>query len=96
MAPSPTGHLHIGTARTALFNFLYAKRHGGTFIMRTEDTDKERSKPEYEEEILRGLAWLGITVRTHRYISILPRENHQKWKGVCEQGGKQIKARRAG
>lgn len=61
MAPSPTGHLHIGTARTALFNFLYAKRHGGTFIMRTEDTDKERSKPEYEEEILRGLAWLGIT-----------------------------------
>lgn len=61
MAPSPTGHLHIGTARTALFNFLYARRHGGTFIMRTEDTDKERSKPEYEEEILRGLSWLGIS-----------------------------------
>lgn len=61
MAPSPTGHLHIGTARTALFNFLYAKRFGGTFILRTEDTDKERSKPEFEEEIIQGLKWLGIS-----------------------------------
>lgn len=61
MAPSPTGHLHIGTVRTALFNFLYAKRHGGKFIMRIEDTDKERSLPEFEEEILQGLADLGIT-----------------------------------
>ncbi len=61
MAPSPTGHLHIGTARTALFNYLFAKRHNGTFILRTEDTDKERSKKEYEDEILEGLSWLGIT-----------------------------------
>ncbi len=61
MAPSPTGHLHIGTARTTLFNYLYAKRHGGTFILRIEDTDKERSKKEYEEEIIEGLTWLGIT-----------------------------------
>jgi len=60
MAPSPTGHLHIGTARTALFNYLYASRHGGKFIMRIEDTDKERSKREYEDEILAGLSWLGI------------------------------------
>jgi glutamyl-tRNA synthetase len=60
MAPSPTGHLHIGTARTALFNFLYARAHGGTFIIRTEDTDKERSKPEFENEIIEGLAWLGL------------------------------------
>lgn len=61
MAPSPTGHLHIGTARTALFNYLYAKKMGGTFILRTEDTDKERSKKEYEEEIMEGLAWLGMS-----------------------------------
>jgi len=61
MAPSPTGHLHIGTARTTLFNYLYAKRYGGTFIMRIEDTDKERSTKESENEILEGLAWLGIT-----------------------------------
>lgn len=61
MAPSPTGHLHIGTARTALFNYLYARKYGGTFIMRIEDTDKERSKKEYETEILEGLEGLGIT-----------------------------------
>lgn len=60
MAPSPTGHLHIGTARTALMNFLFARHHGGTFIIRTEDTDKERSTREYETEIMDGLAWLGI------------------------------------
>lgn len=60
MAPSPTGHLHIGTARTALFNYLFARHHNGTFIMRTEDTDKERSKSEYEDEILEGLNWLGL------------------------------------
>lgn len=60
MAPSPTGHLHVGTARTALYNYLFAKRHGGSFILRSEDTDSERSKPEYEEEILEGLAWLGL------------------------------------
>ncbi len=61
MAPSPTGHLHIGTARTALFNYLFAKKHGGTFILRTEDTDKERSRPEYETEIIEGLTWLGLS-----------------------------------
>ncbi len=59
--PSPTGHLHIGTARTALFNYLYAKKYGGTMIFRSEDTDLERSKPEFEKEILEGLAWLGLT-----------------------------------
>jgi len=61
MAPSPTGHLHVGTARTALYNYLFAKRFGGTFIMRIEDTDKERSEKIYEDEIIEGLTWLGIT-----------------------------------
>jgi glutamyl-tRNA synthetase len=60
IAPSPTGLFHIGTARTALFNFLFAKKNGGVFIVRIEDTDKERSKGEYEKNILEGLAWLDI------------------------------------
>lgn len=60
MAPSPTGYLHLGTARTALFNYLHAKKTGGKFIMRIEDTDKERSKPEFELDILQGLEWIGI------------------------------------
>jgi glutamyl-tRNA synthetase len=60
IAPSPTGNLHIGTARTALFNWLFARRHGGEFILRIEDTDLERSKPEYEQNIISGLQWLGL------------------------------------
>jgi glutamyl-tRNA synthetase len=59
-APSPTGYLHVGGARTALFNWLYARRHGGTFILRIEDTDVERSQAEMVAGILDGLRWLGI------------------------------------
>jgi glutamyl-tRNA synthetase len=59
-APSPTGHLHIGGARTALFNWAYARRTGGKFLLRIEDTDRERSRPEYERSILEGLRWLGL------------------------------------
>ncbi len=61
MAPSPTGNLHIGTARTTLFNYLFAKKFGGKFILRIEDTDKERSTKEFEKNILDGLAWLGFS-----------------------------------
>ncbi|MBI2639604.1 MAG: glutamate--tRNA ligase [Candidatus Sungbacteria bacterium] len=60
IAPSPTGNLHIGTARTALFNYLFAKKHGGVFVLRIEDTDLERSDPKYEKDILDSLRWLGI------------------------------------
>ena len=60
LAPSPTGTLHIGTARTAVFNWLYARRHGGSFLLRIEDTDRERSKPEFTANILEGLRWLGL------------------------------------
>ncbi len=60
-APSPTGYLHIGGARTALFNWMYAKAQGGSFVLRIEDTDLERSKPEYEAEILDSMKWLGLT-----------------------------------
>jgi len=58
--PSPTGYLHIGSARTALFNYLFAKKNDGEMILRFEDTDKERSKSEFEEDILKGLKWLKI------------------------------------
>src|ERR1700730_8587759 len=59
-APSPTGYLHVGGARTALFNWLFARRHGGTMILRVEDTDAERNKPELVRGILDGLQWLGV------------------------------------
>lgn len=60
IAPSPTGNLHIGTARTAVFNWLFARSKNGTFFLRVEDTDLERSKPEYTQNILDGLTWLGL------------------------------------
>jgi glutamyl-tRNA synthetase len=60
-APSPTGYLHIGGVRTALFNWLWAKKTGGTFVLRIEDTDRQRSTPENEEIILRDMRWLGLT-----------------------------------
>ncbi len=60
-APSPTGTLHVGSARTALFNWLFARHEGGQFLLRIEDTDRERSKPEFLEEILDSLKWLGLS-----------------------------------
>ena len=59
-APSPTGFLHLGSARTALFNWLYARHTGGKFLLRIEDTDKERSKKEFLDEILEDLKWIGV------------------------------------
>ena len=59
-APSPTGQLHLGGARTALFNWLYAQHHGGEFFLRIEDTDRERSKEEYTGQIIDSLDWLGL------------------------------------
>ena len=59
-APSPTGLFHIGSARTALFNYLYARKHNGKFILRVEDTDKTRSEKQYEDDITSGLKWLGL------------------------------------
>lgn len=72
-APSPTGYLHVGGARTALFSWLYARKHGGTFILRIEDTDLERSTAESVNAILEGMTWLGLTYdegpfyQTHRF-----------------------------
>ncbi len=61
-APSPTGYLHVGGARTALFNYLFARRHGGVFVLRIEDTDRDRSSDEMTQAILDGLSWLGLEV----------------------------------
>jgi len=60
IAPSPTGWFHVGTARTALFNYLFARKNGGKFILRIEDTDPQRSKKEYTDDILEGMEWLGL------------------------------------
>ena len=77
-APSPTGHMHIGNTRTALFNWLLAQKLGGSFMLRIDDTDKERSKKEYEAEIRDALQWLGLvwssearqSARTERYREV--------------------------
>ena len=60
IAPSPTGWFHVGTARTALFNWIFAKKQGGKFILRIEDTDLERSDPKFENDIINSLKWLGL------------------------------------
>ncbi|MFH0915252.1 MAG: glutamate--tRNA ligase family protein, partial [bacterium] len=59
-APSPTGSLHVGSARTALYNYLYARHHGGTMVLRIEDTDLKRSTSEHDTSIISDLAWLGL------------------------------------
>ncbi|MEB3158671.1 MAG: glutamate--tRNA ligase [Synechococcus sp.] len=77
LAPSPTGTLHIGTARTAVFNWLFARNAGGSFLLRIEDTDKERSKSEYTQNILEGLQWLGITWDEEPVIQSTRIEEHR-------------------
>src|SRR5207247_5461712 len=59
-APSPTGYVHVGNARTALFNWLFARRHGGAFVLRIEDTDTDRGQEGAEEAIYEDLAWMGL------------------------------------
>ena len=77
LAPSPTGTLHIGTARTAVFNWLFARRHGGQFLLRIEDTDRERSRQEYTDNILEGLSWLGLSWDGEPVIQSLRIEAHR-------------------
>ncbi|HJL53530.1 MAG TPA: glutamate--tRNA ligase family protein, partial [Arenicellales bacterium] len=81
-APSPTGYLHIGGVRTALFSWLYARHHGGQFILRVEDTDRERSTQASVDAILEGLSWVGLDYddgpifqsdRVDRYREVLDR-----------------------
>ena len=77
-APSPTGPLHIGGVRTALFNWLYSKNHNGKFFLRIEDTDMERSKEEFKLQILNSLKWIGINHDGEEYIQSKNIESHIK------------------
>ena len=77
-APSPTGALHIGGVRTALFNWLYSKNHNGKFYLRVEDTDKERSKDEFREQIIQSLKWIGINYDGEEYIQSKKLDDHIK------------------
>ena len=81
-APSPTGPLHIGGVRTALFNWLLAKKNKGKFYLRIEDTDKERSKEEYTKQIIESLAWIGIKHDEKEYIQS---KNIKKHKEIAEE-----------
>ena len=77
-APSPTGALHIGGVRTALFNWLYSKSQNGKFYLRVEDTDKERSKDEYKDQIIQSLKWIGINYDGEEYIQSEKVDDHKK------------------
>ena len=77
-APSPTGPLHIGGVRTALFNWLYSKNQNGNFFLRIEDTDKERSKEEYRKQIINSLKWIGINFDGEEYIQSKKIDDHIK------------------
>ena len=103
-APSPTGYLHIGGARTALFSWLYARRHGGPFVLRIEDTDLERSTPEAVNAILEGMNWLGLdydegpfyqTQRFDRYQEVLRQLLRQGNAYYCYCTREELEALRA-
>jgi len=81
-APSPTGYLHIGGARTALFSWLYAKKHGGQFILRVEDTDRERSTQEAVDAIFAGMEWLGLTAEEGPFYQT---QRFGRYKEVMQQ-----------
>ena len=86
-APSPTGPLHIGGIRTALFNWLYAKNNNGSFYLRIEDTDKERSKDEYKEQITKSLKWIGVENDGDEYIQSKKIEDHIKIANILLEKG---------
>ncbi len=90
-APSPTGALHIGGVRTALFNWLFSKNKRGTFHLRIEDTDKERSKNEYKDQIIKSLKWIGIEHDGEEYIQSQKIEDHINIANELLQKGKAYK-----
>jgi glutamyl-tRNA synthetase len=103
-APSPTGYLHIGGARTALFNWLYARHSGGRFLLRIEDTDRERSTPEAVAAILNGLEWLGLDwhgeplfqfARAERHREIAEQLLREDWAYRCYATAEELAAMRA-
>ena len=90
-APSPTGPLHIGGVRTALFNWLYSKNQKGDFYLRVEDTDKERSKDEYKNQIIQSLQWIGINYDGQEYIQSKKIEDHIKVANELLENGHSYK-----
>ena len=89
-APSPTGLLHIGNARVAVFNWLFAKRHQGTFILRIEDTDVVRSEKKYMTQLIEDLHWLGITWQEGpdvggQYSPYLQSERLHIYNDICQR-----------
>ena len=86
-APSPTGYLHIGGARTALFNWLFAKQNNGKFLLRIEDTDLERSKEEYINQITDALEWLGLNWDEDIILQSKNNERHQEMVSKMLQNG---------
>ncbi len=102
IAPSPTGLLHVGTARPALFNYLFANHHKGKFILRIEDTDLKRSDPKYEKDIIDGLSWLGIkwdefykqSERTKTYAKYLKKLLNSRQAFYCYHSEKELEEER--
>jgi len=90
-APSPTGPLHIGGVRTALFNWLYSKNKGGLFYLRIEDTDKERSKDEYKDQIIKSLKWIGVENDGDEYIQSKKINDHIKVANELLKNGRAYK-----
>ena len=81
-APSPTGYLHLGGARTALFNWAYARRHGGTFVLRVEDTDLERSTQQSVQAIFDAMQWLGLDYDEGPYFQMQRLTRYRDTAGV--------------
>ncbi len=96
VAPSPTGPLHVGTARTALFNYLFARGRGGRFILRIEDTDRARSEKEHEEDILAGLAWLGVAHDSFARQSDRLDRYEFHLRALCAKGAAYVSSAEAG
>ena len=91
-APSPTGHLHVGGARTALFNWLFARRHGGRFILRIEDSDQKRSLPEVSRQILDELGWLGLDWDEGPFPQSRRFDLYREWAGLLLEKGRAYRA----
>ena len=90
-APSPTGALHVGSARTALFNWLYARHHGGTLILRIEDTDRKRSSPEFLKDILDSLKFLGLAADEGPFFQSQRQEVYQRYAEQLLSAGKAVR-----
>ena len=96
-APSPTGHVHIGNIRAAIFNWLYARHHGGQFLLRVEDTDRERSTPEAVQTVLNAMDWLGLTADEEPYFQFSHQADHLAAAGkLLDTGHAYRKARAEG